>query len=199
MARFQGKRVSFLWAAVLRWAEHEHVQFLLNSGRRTKAEQLALIAEKGIWSLSNPTGAAPYSPFAPHIRRGRLDHAVDINSLDGGETRLEQWVESKGVDWKNTVPGESWHGEISLAGLWKLYRMAKKAMDPYRGLFPDERRWAKEFDELKRAGKNQNRRDVLKRFMLSRRKHIWRQANKSKNGWNRFSRRQRYDALRKRT
>lgn len=127
MATYNGKRVSYKWKVVLKRAAKEGVRFTLNSGQRTMAEQKALVRLKGLWSPSNPFGAAAPSPFAPHIRVGHANHALDIDSLDGGETRLEKWVESKGVDWVNTVSTESWHGEVSMDGLNKLYAYAKRA------------------------------------------------------------------------
>jgi GH25 family lysozyme M1 (1,4-beta-N-acetylmuramidase) len=127
MFTYQGKRVSRLWRRVLTRAETEGVHFTLNSGRRTMAEQARLVREKGLWSPSNPFGAARPSPIAPHIRVGLPNHALDVSTLDGGETRLQTWVESKGVDWMNTVSTEAWHGEVTLAGLLKLAAYARKA------------------------------------------------------------------------
>jgi lysozyme len=92
------------------------------------AEQTALFKRNmqfvgGRWipRPGRPLTAFP-SPTAPHIRVGRHAHALDVNSLDGGETRLERWIERQGVNWRNTVPGESWHGELSGSDLKKLAR-----------------------------------------------------------------------------
>jgi lysozyme len=53
-----------------------------------------------------------------------------VNSLDGGETRLERWIEKQGANWMNTVPGESWHGEISRTDLAKLFRKFRPKPKP---------------------------------------------------------------------
>lgn len=121
---FQGKRVSRGWRTILTEASLQGVRFHLESGKRTLGEQAKLVREKGVWSPSNPHGAARPNPAAPHIRVGFPNHAIDVRTTDGGEARLERWVQSKGVDWKNTVPGEAWHGEVSLKGFYKLYRYA---------------------------------------------------------------------------
>lgn len=127
--RFQGKRVSWRWRAVLRWARREGVNFTLTSGRRTLKEQWALFRQNMMWNgfrwvqrPGRPLTAFP-RPGAPHLKR--INHALDINTLDGGETRFQRWVESKGVKWRNRVPGEAWHGDVSWRGLTKLYRLAK--------------------------------------------------------------------------
>jgi len=200
MASFQGKRVSGKWAVVLRWAEKQGVRFSLTSGQRTMADQWRLYR---VFQSGGNLAAFP-SPLAPHIRKGFSNHALDVNSLDGGETRLERWVESKGVDWKNTVPGESWHGEISRAGLNKLYKMAKKAMaDPLKGYRADEKRWIREYDDLnrlkKRTAKQSTRRNALRRAMAKRRKGIWRAAERRKGAWDKYRRRDRYRSLRARS
>lgn len=121
--RFDGKRVSFLWLVVLTAARKAGVQFRLDSGKRTIPEQRALFNQNmqlvnGRWvpKPDHPVTAWP-SPTAPHIKRGNPAHAVDINSLDGGETRLEAWMERHGMDWRNTVSTEPWHAEVPLAQL----------------------------------------------------------------------------------
>lgn len=122
---FQGKRVSRGWRTILRCAWDMGVRFQLNSGQRTMAEQALLVRQKGVWSPVNRTGAALPNRNAPHIRAGRPNHAVDIDTVAyNGEYRMQEWVERRGVDWQNTVPGEAWHGEVSLAGFLKLHRYA---------------------------------------------------------------------------
>lgn len=121
--------MSGAWDTVLTQAARDGVVFTLNSGKRTMAEQQALFNQNmiraGVPKLGHAFTAVP-SRTAPHIRVGFPNHALDIDSLDGGEARLEEWVEEHGVDWKNTVSGESWHGEVSLAGLTKLYNYARR-------------------------------------------------------------------------
>jgi hypothetical protein len=112
-----GNRVSRDWYWVLLGARASgHVAFLVTDGRRTMAEQAARVAAQGIWSPSNPHGAAVPSPTAPHIRIGRQDHALDVNALDGGIDRLRAWLGQQGLPTTLTVPGEPWHVEANSAG-----------------------------------------------------------------------------------
>lgn len=196
MPTFQGKRVSTYWKVVLDAAWKDGVRFQLNSGQRTMAEQRALVATKGLWSPSNPQGAAAPSAHAPHIREGRQDHALDVDTFahGGGEAKLQRWLEGHGMKVRNTVPGEPWHMEISAADLSKLYRKFK---DPLWGYPADEKRWIREYDELKRTNKNRARRAVLRVVMAARRRSIYRAANKT--GWNKLRRLDRWSSLKART
>lgn len=122
----QGMRVSRDWYDVLRLAEAEGVVFQLNSGQRTFAEQQALVARLGVWSPSNKTGAAVPSHSAPHIRTGRQDHALDVQTGPGHD-HLVRWLGARGVPMAHTVPGEPWHIETtSAAGLAALAARARK-------------------------------------------------------------------------
>lgn len=107
---FRDKRVSESWLVVLTEAA-KHVSFKLNSGRRTRAEQEALIRQKGVWSPSNPTGAAAYSPSAPHIRAGREDHALDVDTSGGGNAKLSDWLHRQGLSVDHEIQAEPWHME----------------------------------------------------------------------------------------
>jgi hypothetical protein len=140
------------------------------------------------------TLAAFPSPNAPHIRVGRQAHAIDVNSLDGGENRLQAWLRHQGVRAENTVAGESWHLEVPEAD---LKRLAARLTDPFKGYPEDEVRWMREYDALKRAGRDRTRREVLQRVMKQRRQEIFRAA--SKDGWHKNSRTKRYASLRART
>lgn len=122
--RFHGKRVSKKWAVVLRHAETAGVHFTLNSGKRTLAEQ---------WSLwrhykryGSPVAAFP-SPTAPHVRLGRADHALDVDTADGGARELAQYLrhDPRHAHISFPVSGEPWHLEIrgsDLTRLWRRYR-----------------------------------------------------------------------------
>lgn len=112
MARFQGKRVSRTWGRILRAANRHGVKFTLNDGQRTMADQRQRVRDHGLWSPSNPTGAAQPSPTAPHVREGHENHALDVSTLDGGETRLQNWLNSQGLNAINTVSTEAWHLEV---------------------------------------------------------------------------------------
>jgi len=67
----------------------------------------------------------------------------------------------------------------------------------YAGLTRAERRWCREYDQLKRAGRGVARRRELRAVMTRRRKTIWTAAQQ--HGWDRSRRRLRYRALRART
>ena len=121
-------RVSKRWAKVLKAADKDHVRFTLTSGHRSMREQTVLFRRNMRWTglrwvqrPGRPLTAFP-SPTAPHIRVGRHAHAIDVNSLDGGETRLQRWLERKGAHPTNPVPGESWHLELTGQGLKRLAR-----------------------------------------------------------------------------
>lgn len=123
-ARFDGKRVSKRWAVVLKRARKDGVRFQLTSGRRSMAEQWGLYRQNmlnGRPRPGRPLTAFP-SPTAPHIRVGNPAHALDVNALDGGEARLQRWLEKKGARPTNPVPGEAWHLELSLRDLTRLWR-----------------------------------------------------------------------------
>lgn len=130
-----GKKVSTRWHRVLTAADRAGVNFTLTSGHRTMAEQWELYRQNmqspGVPKPGRPMTAYP-SKDAPHIRVGRSNHALDVNSLDGGETRLERWIESQGagIEWVNTVPGEAWHGEVSAEDLRRLYRKLRPPPKP---------------------------------------------------------------------
>jgi phage gp16-like protein len=199
MAYFQGKRVSKQWKVVLEAAWRDGVRFQLNSGRRLLSEQRALFNQNmiriGVPKPGHAFTAWP-SPIAPHIRAGRPDHALDVDSYayGNGEQRLQNWLISKGARAVNTVSGESWHLEVPLADLLKLYRRYR---DPMAGFWKDERDWIAEYDRLRKAKKNPKRRKQLQGMMAERRKKIFRTANK--NGWHRGARLKRFAALRLRT
>lgn len=126
MSSFQGQRVSASWRIVLLAAAHDKVPFKVNDGRRTMAEQEDQVRRKGIWSPSNPHGAARPTPWAPHIRVGRQDHAIDVDTGGGGENHLQAWLIRHHAAAVNTVPGEPWHLEVPRGQLRKLARRIAK-------------------------------------------------------------------------
>src|SRR3954451_12193453 len=107
--RFQGKKVSTSWDIALTHAQRMGVHFELDSGRRTMAEQLVLW--RNYRKYGKPVAAFP-NPNAPHIRLGRQAHAIDVNSLDGGESRLQRFLEREGLQPTHPVRGEAWHMEV---------------------------------------------------------------------------------------
>jgi hypothetical protein len=127
--RFQGKKVSTSWDTVLTHAQRMGVQFTLNSGRRTMAEQWFLWRNRGKPGYANVV-AFP-QPNAPHIRVGRQAHAIDVDTHAGGETHLQKFLEKEGLHPRNTVAGEPWHlevGEAELKAYAKRIRSRQKAV-----------------------------------------------------------------------
>lgn len=105
--RFQGKRVSKTWDVILTDAA-KRVDFRLNSGRRTMAEQLHLWRNRGKPGFASLV-AFP-QPNAPHIRVGRENHSLDVDTNVGdGEQALERELERMGLVIVNDVTGEPWH------------------------------------------------------------------------------------------
>lgn len=170
---FQGHRVSQAWGVVLPVVA-ERVRFRLNSGRRTKAEQEHLVAQKGVWSQSNPTGAAAYSPSAPHVRAGREDHALDIDTNVGdGEAGVQRELARLGLRTENEIGAEPWHLEaVSEAALLALAARLQRRRN-VDVLGPTTRRWAVEYLHLLEAGKGPARRRALRRRLVARRKAEW--------------------------
>jgi hypothetical protein len=102
-----GEEVSGAWIGLLRDLRNvDGIRFNVNEGHRTFARQRELIAQKGPWSPSNPTGAAAATDNAPHIWTGRADHAIDFENVAGVITAARK----RGVTLRQTVlPYEPWH------------------------------------------------------------------------------------------
>lgn len=120
---FDGEKVSRQWFQLLTdIRRHDHVTFHLNEGHRTLARQTQF------WNLfragRGPIAAFP-SPFAPHIRTGRADHACDFNNAEG----VRRAAAKRGVTltrtvlWPNGSVREEWHLEANRA---QLRRYAKR-------------------------------------------------------------------------
>lgn len=192
MASFRRVRVSSSWAVTLTAAALDGVAFELESGRRIIAEQQTLRARYerflrgGPWA---PVAAKP-SCAAPHIDCGHESHALDVRWTDGGVYRLAAWLRKQGCRVAWTVPGEKWHIEVPEED---LLRLARRLRDPLRGFRADEKRWIREYDELKRRKPRAARREELRALMRRRRKEVWRAAQKT--GWKKINRRARYEAL----
>lgn len=88
--------------------------------------------------------------------------------------------------------GEWWH--------WRYVGGYRPRRDPLAGYPSDEKRWIREYDELRRKRRDADRRRVLRRVMEQRRKEIWRAAQRDgRRGWEVNNRRRRYRSLRARS
>ena len=103
---FDGERVSTPWAAVLTAARRDGVVFHLNEGHRTMARQQELF---DLFLAGKGNLAAKPGPNAPHIRAGRIDHAIDVDGSDA----LIAWGDRHGIALRRTVRGERWHLEAA--------------------------------------------------------------------------------------
>lgn len=117
------------------------VAVALNSGQRTKADQEEMVREKGVYNAtSNPHGAARYSPFAPHVKTGHENHALDISHGDGkGQSNhVAEFYRDNGVEIAFNVSTENWH--MDTTDEQSLLDAAKKiSVDPvlrYRSAGP---------------------------------------------------------------
>ena len=189
-------RVSDEWHVVLTRARRDGVAFTVTDGHRTFAEQQQRFDV--FLRVGRPRAARP-SPSAPHIRTGQPDHALDVDSLDGGAGRLAAWLRRQGARAHFPVPGEPWHVEVPRED---LVRLAARFADPLAAYPARERRWIRAYDRLRRGAHAstpaaRERRERLRRLMTRRRKAIWRAAERT--GWDRFDRRARYRSLHART
>jgi hypothetical protein len=201
---FHGVPVSTAAWIVFTAAEQAGVDFELNDGRRTIAIQAQRVRDHGVWSPSNPHGAALPNASAPHIKHGRANHAWDVDLFrprPGGQLRLATFARQHGIPVAFNVSTEAWHedptSEVALVAA------ARRLDDPFAAYPADEARWLREYDSLERDAKRRPgghasaRRVVLRRVLTERRKSIWRAAQDS--GWDRLNRRARYASLLART
>lgn len=117
--------VSQEWYSVLKAMRADGVRFNVNEGHRTMARQWYF------WRLykSGRGNLAAYpSPWAPHIRTGRIDHAIDFSN----DVAVFTWLSRKGLNPRRTVRGESWHIEVSAAELRAFHARHGVNQDPYR-------------------------------------------------------------------
>jgi predicted chitinase len=71
--------------------------------------------------------------------------------------------------------------------------------DPLRFLTPTERRWCREYDGLKREGRDEPRRKALRAAMTRARKAVHATATREAGGWRRHHRIERYRELKRRS
>jgi hypothetical protein len=146
------ERVSALWYPLLKdLREVDGIVFNVNEGRRTRARQRELIAEKGLFHPTrNPTGAAAVSGFAPHIRDdpARPDHAIDFDNAEG----VIRGAAARGVTLVRTVSSEPWHVEIKSVAQVRAYnerraRRIAKLRRKVRATKAALARWRKKLNE----------------------------------------------------
>jgi hypothetical protein len=122
-----GEFVSREWALVIHDARADGVYCPVTEGRRTLIRQQYFwnCGPNGCCCCNNCNLAARPSIFAPHIRVGRIDHAVDF----GNDEDIFDWLQRNGLHPVRTVGGESWHIEVSAANLrayWRKHNTAAK-------------------------------------------------------------------------
>lgn len=121
------ERVSLPWWVVLKDMDAQHVDIHVNEGHRTLERQAELVREKGLWSLSNQTGAAAPSANAPHIRTGRIDHALDL----GSDTRTAiRALYARGIHAQAPIVREPWHIEANPDDLRRYYNRFTNYYEP---------------------------------------------------------------------
>lgn len=117
--KIDGEPVSIAWYRILKRARRKGVRFIVRDGHRSLAEQTIL---RRLYEAGKGALAAIPSPFAPHIRTGRLDHALDIGPDPASVQRLIRYLNSRGLRARLTVPGEWWHIEADPNRLKALAR-----------------------------------------------------------------------------
>lgn len=181
--------VSAEWHSFLSAARKALVDFRVNEGHRTMARQWWFYRCMQTRRCNNGNLAAFPSPRAPHIRTGRIDHAIDVNGSDA----LIAYGRRVGVTLTRTVRGESWHLEASAAELRAFHG---KSADP---LTARERRLVDELARIRRQhGKTWNRAEKaraeeIKAWIRSQRRRIKDEAGRT--GWDKANRRARSKAL----
>lgn len=104
--------VSVQWAAALDAITKRGVDPIINEGHRTFARQ-QYFWNGWVRRLPGFNLAAFPSPWAPHIRTGRFDHALDL----GNAADVHRELGEIGISSSWTVPGESWHLEANASQL----------------------------------------------------------------------------------
>lgn len=120
--------VSMPWFVLLFMIDRRKVSFNVNEGHRTKARQQELINQYGLYdAVHNPTGAAPVSDNAPHIRTGRFDHAVDFDNA------IAVILEARklGVVLNRPITTEDWHVEADAEDLMLFYKKNRRRVFRY--------------------------------------------------------------------
>lgn len=127
------ERVSKEWRRALLDAHKAGVKFNVNEGHRTMARQAGLVREMGSYPYGKAgygTGAAAPSSTAPHIRVGRIDHAIDCD----GAVALVTWLRKQGIYAIRPMSKEPWHIEAPASYLSRYYTKRTKRIRVLRAL-----------------------------------------------------------------
>lgn len=117
------EHVSREWYYLLHDLHEAGVRFNVNEGHRTMERQAQLVREKGVWSASNPTGAARPSSVAPHIRTGKPSHAIDFDNAPA----VVAAAAKRGVRLYRPIPTEPWHVDPDAGDLARYARKHRAA------------------------------------------------------------------------
>ena len=142
--------------------------------------------QQSLWNSQPPTAARP----------GTSNHGWGI-AVDIGGPRAQEWIKRHGMRWRF-----SWDEGQRVNENWHFRYIGGYKPDPLRHLTANERKWVHEYDRLKARDRNLARRRELRLLMADQRKAIWRAAKRPRaagGGWNRMSRRARYETLKSRT
>jgi hypothetical protein len=114
-----GELVSLPWMTLLNAMEERSGHNNVNEGKRTLARQTFFweCGPSRCCCCNNCNLAAFPSPFAPHIRVGRIDHAIDF--ADGARAQAD--ARALGVPAERPVPGEDWHVEVDGEALRRFH------------------------------------------------------------------------------
>lgn len=119
-----GELVSQQWYAVLSNIRKAGVVFHINEGHRTLARQTYFWNCYRCQCCNGGHRAARPTPWAPHIRSGRFDHAIDFDNASG----VIKALRDRGIYASLTVPGESWHVEANAGDLNAYYKAHSKSL-----------------------------------------------------------------------
>ncbi|MDQ3936626.1 MAG: glycoside hydrolase family protein [Actinomycetota bacterium] len=120
------------------------------------------------------------------LRQSTLLKKLNAGNYDAVPAELAKWNKAGG----RVLPGLVRRRKAE-AARWR------SGGDPLAGLTPTERRWAREYDRLKREDRDRPRRAELRRAMQAQRERI--EAAARESGWDSDHRRERFEALRART
>lgn len=120
IVQYRGVNCSRVYARMLTMAHEDGVHFTLDSGFRSKRQQMKLWLLHKRYPSRYPVAAFPGS--STHNKKG-WKQGLDINSLDGGATRVQKWAAKHGMTFRHTVAREPWHLNAANDYTHKIYVM----------------------------------------------------------------------------